>query len=144
MVIVVKQLHPTKAPGPDGLSAVFFHTFWEIVGRDVTEFCLNVLNGDGRLEAVNETNITLIPKTDEPKNMTQFRPISLCNVIYKIVAKMLANRLKLVLSACIGECQSAFIPGRLISDNVMVPTKFYIPSKQSGQEKEGMLRSSLI
>lgn len=103
VIAAVKQLHPTKAPGPDRLPAVFYHTFWKIVGNDVINFCLDFLNGDGGLESVNETNITLIPKLKESKTMMHFRPISLCNVVYKIISKVLANRLKSILNVCIGE-----------------------------------------
>lgn len=69
---------------------------------------------------VNTWVICLIPKVECPKCLTQFCPISLCNVIVKIVSKILANRLQLVMSAVTGPFQSSFIPGRLASDNVVV------------------------
>jgi len=67
------------------------------------------------------TNIALIPKVDSQVSMKDLRPIALCNVVYKIVAKVLANRLKLVLDKCVSDSQSAFVPGRSILDNVMTP-----------------------
>jgi len=67
------------------------------------------------------TNIALIPKVDSQVSMKDWRPIALCNVVYKIVAKVLANRLKLVLDKCVSDSQSAFVPGRSILDNVMTP-----------------------
>lgn len=69
---------------------------------------------------VNSTHVVLIPKVPEPQDMTQLRAIRLCNIIYRIGAKVVANRLKLVLEFVIQYCQSAFVPRRLISDNIII------------------------
>ena len=70
-------------------------------------------------EAMNKIVIVLIPKVKNPRNITQYRPISLCNVIYKLCSKVLANRLREILDEIIAEEQSAFVPSRLITDNVI-------------------------
>lgn len=70
----LKQIHPTKAPRPDGMSAVFFQKYWSIVGNNVTNMVLNVLNHDIPIQELNKTNISLIPKINSPKRMSDFRP----------------------------------------------------------------------
>lgn len=72
------------------------------------------------MEFLNVTNIVLIPKTSHPTNMENFRPISLCNVLYKVIAKVVVNRFQHVLDACIDNAQSAFVPRCLITSNVLV------------------------
>lgn len=109
------QMFPTKAPGPDGFLALFFQKFLEIINQKLMATCLHILNDGGSVRGLNSTNIALIPKVKRPVSAADFRPISLCNISYKIVAKILANRLKVVLNSIISESQSAFVPGRLIT-----------------------------
>uniref|UniRef100_A0A803Q8X4 Reverse transcriptase n=1 Tax=Cannabis sativa TaxID=3483 RepID=A0A803Q8X4_CANSA len=114
------QIHPLKAPGKDGLPSLFFQKHWDIVGPDVTEACLEILNLNKDCRSLNETLICLIPKVKQPTKMSEFRPISLCNVVYKVVAKCLANRMKGSLDNAISSNESAFIGGRLIQDNAIL------------------------
>lgn len=76
------------------------------------------------------------PKSKIPQKITKFRPISLCNVIYKIISKVVANRLKRILVVVINELQSAFVPGRLITNNVLVAfeTMHCIDQRKKGKE----------
>ncbi|XP_062021002.1 uncharacterized protein LOC133737477 [Rosa rugosa] len=117
------QMHPSKSPGPDGMSPFFFQKYWSILSTDV---CLGVQTflKTGELEyAANFTHLCLIPKISEATEANQFRPIALCNVLYRIRSKVLANRLKQILSSIISPLQSAYVPGRLISDNTLVATE---------------------
>ncbi|KAK3188889.1 hypothetical protein Dsin_028450 [Dipteronia sinensis] len=139
----VFDMAPTKAPGPDGLPALFYQKFWPVVGSAVSKACLGVLNEGTDIGAANRTLVTLIPKVRRAEKMTDFRPISLCNVLYKIVAKALANRLREVLGDVISETQSAFIPGRLISDNAIVGFKCMHALKRLKKRIRGALALKL-
>ncbi|CAB4264091.1 unnamed protein product [Prunus armeniaca] len=91
-----------------------------VVDYEVTVAVLDFLRTGRLLPKLNFTHVALISKVKDPTNMTQLRPISLCNVIYKIGAKVLSNYLKLILNDVIGVHQSAFVPGRMIFDNSIV------------------------
>ena len=130
------QMHPTKTPGPNDMSAIFYQKYWNIVGPDVTNMVLNVLNFNMSMADINKTNITIVPKTKHPTKMKDFHPISLSNVAYKLISKVLANRLKAVLPQIILENQSAFLSKRLITDNVLVAFELmhYLDHKKEGNE----------
>jgi hypothetical protein len=107
----LESIGDLKAPGPDGMPAVFYKKFWQTLGAKVQEEVLEVLNGGMMPAGWNETTIVLIPKVKNPEKITEFRPISLCNVLYKLISKVLANRLKMILPEIISPSQSAFVPG---------------------------------
>jgi len=85
--VALKQMHPLKAPCLDGLPPLFYQHFWPIIGEVVTKTILDFLNHGLSPLNFNETHIVLIPKVKEPKRVTDFRPISLCNVIFRITSK---------------------------------------------------------
>lgn len=113
-------MHPLKAPGSNGFSTCFFSKTLEDCGSYGQRVVLNFLNSTVLDPEVNATFIALIPKTLPVTKVTDFCLISLCNVLYKFIAKVLANRLKKVLSSVISHQQSVFVPRRLIMDNVLV------------------------
>jgi len=115
--IAIKNLKANSAPCPDGLSALFYQNYWEVIGANIINYVLNILNNDGSINDINNTFISLIPKINTPNKPSDFRPISLCNVILKIITKTLANRVKKVLPHIVYDNQSAFLFGRLITDN---------------------------
>lgn len=105
----LSNMAPLKSPGPDGLPPIFFQKYWSIIGSDVTSCVLNFLNNNTLPRMLNFTFIMLIPKIDNPNKISQFRPISLCNVIYKIGSKMIANRIKPFLNEIISPTQSVWL-----------------------------------
>ena len=111
---------PLKAPGPDGMPPIFYQHYWKKIGDEVTEavlFCLNT----GKIPlGLNHTYLTLIPKVKCHVRVKKFRPIALCNVLYKIISKVLANRLKKILPCIISKFQSAFQTNKAILDNILV------------------------
>ncbi|KAA3458060.1 reverse transcriptase [Gossypium australe] len=139
IVLAIKLIGPLKAPGMDGFPAIFHYKFWHIVGEEITKFCLNVLKGEKNMEEVNFTNIILIPKDNSPKQMNQFRLISLCNVIYKIISKVIVNRFRKVLNLFIEDSQGAFISGRQIADSIFVAYEIL----HSFKKEEGLLKKGL-
>ncbi|KAL0355426.1 UNVERIFIED_CONTAM: LINE-1 retrotransposable element O protein [Sesamum radiatum] len=139
----LKQMHPLKSPGPDGMSPVFFQKYWSIVGTDVCATVLDFLNNGSLDPLVNFTHIVLIPKCPSPSDMSQFRPISLCNVIYKLASKVLANRVKPFLDAIVSPSQAAFVLGRLITDNVLVAYELNHLLKLKTTGKHGLMSLKL-
>lgn len=117
---VIFSIEATKAPGPDGFTGAFYQAFWSDIKDNIIEEVRGFFEQDNFDKEVNHTNIFLIPKIANPRKMTDFRPIALCNVSYKIISKILVTRLKKHLSNIISEEQAAFIPGRVITDNVII------------------------
>ncbi|KAH9768956.1 reverse transcriptase domain-containing protein [Citrus sinensis] len=139
----LSQMCPTKAPGPDGLPAVFYQKHWHMVKDGVLATCLHILNSQGSVTPINHTYIALIPKVRKPRKVTEFRPISLCNVIYRIVAKSIANRFKQILHKIISPTQSAFIPHRLITDNIIVGYECLHKIRHCKSKRKGLVALKL-
>ena len=108
----VFQLKAGKAPGPDGFTTNFFHFFWDIVQNEVWEVVEESKSTHWLLPALNATFITLIPKEDRDALPSEYRPIALCNLIYKIISKVIANRMKKLLPLIISPEQTRYVEGR--------------------------------
>ena len=113
-------LKPFKAPGADGLHAGFFQFFWANVKTVVCREVTNIFESKIFPKYLNDTLISLIPKGPNPKSLNNYRPISLCNTIYKIVSKIVVGRLKPHLDKLISPNQAAFVPGRQGLDNIVI------------------------
>lgn len=100
-----------KSLGADGMFSLFYKKHWHIVGEDVTREVLQFLNGGNMPCKWNDTTVVLIPKVQNPDKLKDLRPISLCNVIYKVAAKVLSNRLKLILPDIISQNRVHLFPG---------------------------------
>jgi len=116
----VFQMDPYKAPGSDGFGASFYQDHWAIIKDPLCVAIKDFFRSGKLLKEVNHTLITLIPKVANPVSTAHFRPISLCNTIYKVLAKILVTRMKPILQRIIHPVQSAFIPHRTIHDNILI------------------------
>ncbi|XP_021764901.1 uncharacterized protein LOC110729476 [Chenopodium quinoa] len=114
------SIDDSKSPGLDGFPSGFFKTLWVSVGSSVIAAIRHFFSHGYMLKDWNRTFLTLLPKVDNPEFISQFRPIGLCNVIYKYVAKCLTGRLRSVMPSLVADFQNAFFPGRLLSDNALI------------------------
>lgn len=133
----INQMHLDKASGPDGLNPSFYQHFWKFLGQELFECCKRWMHDLVFPADLNDTTIFLIPKKDCTSDMKDFRPIALFNVLYKIIAKVLSNRLKSIIPNIITENQSVFVLGINISDNVLVAFELLQFMKMKNSRSEG-------
>lgn len=138
------DMHPDKSLGLDGLNPTFYQHHWESIKHDLVSQCLKIISDASLPVQLHDTAIVLIPKRRNPEVVSDLRPIALCQVLYKIVAKMLANRLNLILPDLISYYQSAFVPGWLITDNIMLAFEVMHFMKRKSQRKWLLSRSTLV
>lgn len=137
------HMHTDKSPGPDDMCLGFSQNFWSIVSLEIIDIVKPSFVSGNFDDQIFSTNTSLVPKKQNPKFMSDLRPISLCNVSYKIISKVLANRLKGVIDQFISESQSAFILGRLISDNIMISYEIIHYTKRKTKGKIGRMALKL-
>lgn len=116
----IKHMAKNRCPGPDGFSTEFFVSSWDVIGKDVSEAVLSFFNSYDLPRIVNSAALTLIPKTANASCISQYRPISCCNVLYKTITKLLTLRMKSIMPALVSPNQTAFIQGRKLGDHVML------------------------
>ncbi|KAG8373229.1 hypothetical protein BUALT_Bualt11G0002000 [Buddleja alternifolia] len=119
---VILSMSPYKAPGPDGFQAFFYQKFWGSVGPLVTELVSGIFTKGEIPESLGHSFLCLIPKIENPELISQFRPIALCNVLFKIVTKTIVLRLKSYMSDLISPNQSSFIPEEAVQSTDWEPT----------------------
>ena len=137
------SLLKSKAPGPDGYPGEFFQANWAAVGKDMIDGVNEFFTSGCLLQQWNVTIISLVPKKINPSHISDFRPISCCNSVYKVISKLLANRLKTGLPQIISNVQSAFIPGRLLVENVLLATELVQGYNWKSISKRCMLKVDL-
>ena len=117
---VIKQLPPGKAPGVDAIPAEFYKELWPDIDFDVFNFIYEAISQAHIDEELNISKIALLPKSEDRSKVQNFRPISLLNTSYKILAKVYANRMKPLLHHWILPSQTGFVPNRCILDNIFL------------------------
>ncbi|KAL0350114.1 UNVERIFIED_CONTAM: hypothetical protein Sradi_4160600 [Sesamum radiatum] len=125
------HISDNKAPGPDGYSACFFKRAWHIVGDQVCTAVLDFIRSSRLLRQLNHSIIALVPKSEHCPTVADYRPISCCNVIYKAITKIIADRLAPALEHLIDRCQAAFVGGRSITDNIFLAQKWSAVHKET-------------
>lgn len=108
------SMNSNKSPGIDGFNVHFYKKCWSVIGGEVVAAVQQFFSNGKLPKQINLTLVTLIPKCQNAHVVKDFRPIACCSVLYKIISKVLANRMKLVLDTIVSENQSAFVPGRVI------------------------------
>lgn len=141
--VVFKQIHPTKAPWLDGMPPQFYQCYWHIVGPSITTTLIQTLNLGQFPSKLNHTFITLIPKKKQPSCVADYHRISFCNILYKLISKVIANRLSLILPHVIFDFQSAFVPERQITDNILVAYEIFYFLRRKTKGKHGYMSFKL-
>lgn len=116
----LNQLRALKAPGPNGMSAIFYQFHWSTMKDELIAMVPHFFRTDFLLKQLNHTLIVLLAKVDHPTKIEQYRSISLCNVACKVILKVFSSRLKWVLNKIISPYRAAFVPGRAIQENIIV------------------------
>lgn len=132
------SMNGMKAPGPNGYFAIFFQHQWSTIKKNLISIYRDIFLGKKSISHMNRTLISLIPKVPNPENITQFRPIGLCNVVYMILTKILVHRIQHYLPDLISEERSSFVLGRQILDNIVIVQEI-VHLMQNQKAKKGFM-----
>ena len=117
---ILFSMPSNKAPGPDGYPMEFYKAAWPVVGKDVVSAIKSFFIFGFMPHSVNATLLSLVPKSADAEKISDYRLIACCNVIYKVISKILANSLKRLLPSFISSNQSTFVKDRLLMENVLL------------------------
>lgn len=137
------SLPRNKAAGPDGFSAEFFRSCWSVIGAEAIAAVKEFFIKGQILKQWNATTLALIPKITNASSVTQFRPISCCNTLYKVVSNLLASRFQTLLPSVISHTQSTFFKCRLLVENVLLATEIIQGYDRKNIEPRAMLKVDL-
>lgn len=137
-VRALRSMGSFKAPGPDGNQAVFFKWAWSVVGNAVHHFVRKIIEEGDVPEEAAEAILVLIPKEAKPSSMRGFCPLSICNVTFKLVSKIIVNRLRDIMKELTSPCQSSFVPGHQALDNVVI-CQVVVHTMKRTKSRKGMV-----
>ncbi|CAA7024809.1 unnamed protein product [Microthlaspi erraticum] len=133
-------LPKNKAPGPDGFTVEFFTLSWDLVRNDLISAVKDFFLNGTLTRQVNATVISLIPKILGASVLSDFRPISLCNTVYKVISRLLANRLKLITLDVVQRNQVGFVNSRLLCENVLLAPELVMDFNRPGPTSRGCVQ----
>ncbi|XP_019429404.1 PREDICTED: uncharacterized protein LOC109337009 [Lupinus angustifolius] len=141
--IALQGIGESKAPGIDGYNSHFFKTAWDIVKDDVWKAVDEFFKWKRLYPAIKCTLVTMLPKTNDATTMKDMRPISCCTTIYKVISKILTTRLGRVINHVVDESQSAFVPGKVIHDNILLAQELVRGYMRKGISPRCMLQMDI-
>lgn len=139
----LRSMPRNKAPGPDGFPMEFYIEAWEVVGTDLVAAVKDFFISGIMPQCFNATAIALIPKVPGADSLTEFRPVSLCTTVYKIIARIIKKRLKLFINEAVQQNQVGFVKGRLLCENVLLASELISNFNVEGVVTRGCLQIDL-